>query len=119
MLLPFGLCMLLAFGYGVGLLLATMMVFFRDTQFLWGVATMLLMYLTPIFYPESIIPKRFLFLYKLNPLYHVLRLVRSLLIDGVSLEPRAYLYCAVLCLAPLVLGILVFRKKQDQFVLNL
>ena len=111
--------MLIFLGYGVGLLLATMMVFFRDTQFLWNVATMLLMYLTPVFYPESIIPTKLLFLYKLNPLYHILRLTRSILIDGTSLEPRAYLYCAILCLLPLLIGILIFRKKQDQFVLNL
>ena len=119
LLLPFGLLMLFALGYGVGLLLSTMMVFFRDTQFLWNVATMLLMYLTPIFYPESIIPTQLLFFYKLNPLYHVLRLVRSILIDGTSLEPRAYLYCAILCLLPLLIGMTIFRKKQDQFVLNL
>ena len=119
LLLPFGLIMLFLLSYGVGLLLATMMVFFRDTQFLWGIMTMLLMYLTPIFYPETIIPEQFLTVYKLNPLYHILRFMRSILIDGVSLEPKAYLYCAILCIIPFLIGVLVFRKNEDKFVLNI
>ena len=119
LLLPFVLLMLFMLSYGVGLILATMMVFFRDTQFLWGICSMLLMYLTPVFYPETIIPSQFLTVYKLNPLYHVLRFIRSILIDGVSLEPKAYLYCILLCGIPFLLGLLIFRKNQDKFVLNI
>ena len=117
LLLPFALLMLFLFSYGVGLLLATLMVFFRDTQFLWGVLSMLWMYLTPIFYPETIIPQAFLGVYKLNPLYHILRFVRTLLMSGVSPSPRAYLYCFLLCIAPLLLGLWIFRRKQDRFIL--
>jgi len=119
LLLPFVLLMLFVLSYGVGLILATMMVFFRDTQFLWSIFSMLLMYLTPVFYPESIIPAQFMTVYKLNPLYHVLRFMRSILIDGVSLEPKAYLYCIILCTLPLLVGVLIFRKNQDKFVLNI
>lgn len=119
LLLPLVLLMLFMLSYGVGLILATLMVFFRDTQFLWGIFSMLLMYLTPIFYPESIIPAQFMSVYKLNPLYHILRFMRSILIDGVSLEPKAYLYCFALCALPFLIGILVFRKNQDKFVLNI
>jgi len=115
----FVLLMLFLLSYGVGLILATLMVFFRDTQFLWGIVSMLLMYLTPIFYSESIIPSWFLPIYKLNPLYHVLRFIRSILIDGVSLEPKAYLWCIVLCAVPLLLGILIFRKNQNKFIFNI
>lgn len=118
LLLPFVLLMLFLVSYGVGLILATMMVFFRDTQFLWGIFSMLLMYLTPIFYPETIIPANLMTVYKLNPLYHILRFIRSLLIDGVSLEPKAYLYCIILCSVPFLVGVLIFRKNQDKFVLN-
>lgn len=118
-LLPFVFVMLFMLSYGVGLILATMMVFFRDTQFLWGIVSMLLMYLTPIFYSETIIPSWFLPIYKLNPLYHVLRFIRSILIDGVPLEPKAYLWCILLCTVPLLLGLLVFRKNQNKFIFNI
>jgi len=119
LLLPFGLICLIAFCIGVGLILSTMMVFFRDTQFLWGVVSMLWMYATPIFYPESIIPARYMTLYKCNPLYHVIRFVRSILIDGVSPEPKAYALCLIACFVPLLFGAVIFKKNQDKFILNL
>jgi ABC-2 type transport system permease protein len=58
-------------------------------------------------------------IYKLNPLYHILRFIRSILIDGVSLEPKAYLLCFVLCAIPFLLGILIFRRKQNKFIFNI
>ncbi len=119
LLLPFGLICLIAFCTGMGLVLSTMMVFFRDTQFLWGVVSMLWMYATPIFYPESIIPAQYMTLYKCNPMYHIIRFVRCVLINGVSPEPKAYALCLIACFVPLVLGAVIFKKNQDKFILNL
>ena len=119
LLLPFPLIMLFLLSYGVGLILATMMVFFRDTQFLWNIFSMLLMYLTPIFYPDTIIPQYFMPIYRLNPLYHVIEFIRKILMYKEAPEPAAYLWCAALCLIPFLIGVLVFRKNEDKFVLNL
>lgn len=119
LLLPFGLACLFMLSLGLGMLLATLMVFFRDTQFLWGVASMLWMYLTPIMYPESIIPAQYVTLYKCNPLYHIIRFMRIVLMDGVSPEPKAYALCLLASVAPLAVGVLAFWKKQDSFVMNL
>lgn len=119
LLLPFPLIMLFLLSYGIGLILATMMVFFRDTQFLWNIFSMLLMYLTPIFYPDTIIPKYFMPIYRLNPLYHVISFIREILMNKVAPEPSAYLWCAVLCFVPFLIGVWVFRKNEDKFVLNL
>lgn len=119
LLLPIGLICLMAFCIGMSFILSTMMVFFRDTQFLWGVVSMLWMYMTPIFYPESIIPAQYMTLYKCNPLYHIIRFVRIVLMNGVSPEPKAYALCLLASFAPLVIGAVIFRKNQDKFILNL
>lgn len=119
LLLPFALIMLFLFSYGVGLILATMMVFFRDTQFLWNIFSMLLMYLTPIFYPETIIPTQFLWLYRLNPMYQIITFVRTILIEGISPGPAAYLGCILVAVIPLLIGLLIFKKNEDKFVLNI
>lgn len=118
-LLPVGLVCLFGFCLGVGMVLSTMMVFFRDTQFLWGVVSLLWMYATPIFYPESIIPEKFMLIYKCNPLYHIIRFIRIVLLQGVSPEPKAYALCLIASFVPLLVGVLVFKKNQDKFVLNL
>lgn len=119
LLLPVGLICLVGFCLGIGFILSTMMVFFRDTQFLWGVVSMLWLYATPIFYPESIIPEKFMLIYKCNPLYHIIRFIRIVLIQGVSPEPKAYVLCLIASFVPLMVGALVFKKNQDKFVLNL
>lgn len=119
LLLLFDMLCLLGFVTGMSLLLTTAMTFFQDTQFLWGVVSMMWMYLTPLFYPESIIPAQFLTVYHMNPMYQYITFARICIIDGVSPEPMAYLWCILSSVAVLGLGILTFKRHQDKFVLYL
>lgn len=119
LLLVFDILCLLGFVLGMGLLLTTAMTFFQDTQFLWSVISMMWMYLTPVFYPENIIPTKYLAIYHLNPMYQYITFARTCILDGVSPEPMAYLWCIVSSLIVLLLGIVTFKKYQDRFVLYL
>lgn len=119
LLLVFDILCLLGFITGMGLLLTTAMTFFQDTQFLWGVVSMMWMYLTPVFYPENIIPANLLTFYHMNPMYQYITFARICIIDGVSPAPAAYLWCLISSLAVFVLGVVVFKKNQDKFVLYL
>lgn len=117
LLVPFVICCAFVFSLGMGLLLSALMVFFRDMQFLWGVINMMWMYATPIFYPETIIPDRLMMIFKMNPMYHIIRAFRTILINGVSPEPKALLYCIIVSVIPLAIGVAVFKKSQDRFIL--
>lgn len=119
LLLIFDMLCLLGFVTGMSLLLTTSMTFFQDTQFLWGVISMMWMYMTPLFYPESIIPAQFLTAYHMNPMYQYITFARICIIDGVSPEPMAYLWCIVSSVVVLSLGVLTFKRHQDKFVLYL
>jgi len=119
LLLAFDILCLLGFVVGMGLLLTTAMTFFQDTQFLWGVVSMMWMYLTPVFYPESIIPAKLLTLYHMNPMYQYITFARICIIDGVSPAPTAYLWCIISSVVVMALGVFVFKKNQDKFVLYL
>ena len=107
------------FSLGIGLLLAAAMVFFRDVRFLWGVLTMIWTYLTPIFYPESILPDNIAWVLNVNPLYYFITFARTCIMDGISPEPIVYFQCAMIALCSLLVGALVFQKSQDRFVLYL
>lgn len=109
----------IVFSLGLGLFLSAAMVFFRDVQFLWGVLSMIWMYATPIFYPETILPDNFKIILHVNPLYHFLKNARICILDGISPEPIVYIQCMLIALAALVVGALGFRKSQDRFVLYL
>jgi len=119
LLLPFGIICTIAFCIGMSFILSSAMVFFRDVQFLWNVISMLWMYATPIFYPESILPQHLMPLFKLNPLYHFIRFTRFIILNGASPEPKAYLLCMIAAFVPLAIGVFVFKKTQDKFVLNI
>lgn len=118
-LLVFDVLCLTLFVIGMVLLLSTMMTFFQDTQFLWSVFSMIWMYLTPIFYPESIIPGKFITLYRLNPMYQFITFARTCIIGGVSPSPYAYAWCLLPAIAFFAAGVLVFHKYQDDMVLRL
>lgn len=105
------------FTLGLGVLLSASMVFFRDTQFLWGIISMVWMYATPIFYPASILPKNVQMLLRFNPLYHFIQNIRMCIIEGISPEPFAYVQCFFISFVMLLLGAMVFKKTQNKFLL--
>lgn len=119
LLLPFSIICAIVFCIGMSFILSAAMVYFRDMQFLWGVISMLWMYATPIFYPESILPQNLMILFKMNPLYHFIRFSRTIILEGVSPEPKAYLFCIIAAIIPLAIGAFVFKKTQDKFILNM
>ena len=110
---------LVIFTLGVALLLSAAMVFFRDVQFLWSVFSMIWMYATPLFYPETILPDEFKFVLQINPLYHIIKAERTCILAGVSPDPVVYVQCLLMALAALLIGSLVFKKTQNRFVLYL
>lgn len=115
----FFLVCLILFTLGVCLLLSTAMVFFRDTQFLWGVISMVWMYATAIFFPESIVPSNFRFVLDFNPLYHYIKSMRICILNGISPEPAMYGGCFLIAVVTLVIGAMIFKKSQDKFILYL
>jgi ABC-2 type transport system permease protein len=118
-LVPFGILFLIIFSMGISLLLSTAMVFFRDTQFLWGIISMLWTYLTPIFYPENILPPQLWAILRFNPMYQYIAFMRTIIISGRSPDPVTYIWCSISSLSVLLLGLWVFKKKQDRFVFYL
>ncbi|MTK14010.1 MAG: ABC transporter permease, partial [Clostridiaceae bacterium] len=118
-LVPFALVCLMIFCFGLGMLLSASMVYFRDTQFLWGVVSMLWMYATPIFYPENILPNQFKFVLDYNPIYYFIKFVRTCILQGISPEPLLYIQCFLFSFGMLIVGAVIFKKSQDKFILNL
>ena len=108
---------LLLLTIGAGLILATVNVFFRDMEHLYGVFLMLLMYAMPIFYPPEIVPASFRFIQYYNPLYAIISCCRSVFLYGTLYNPLQLLFGMVAGVALLIVGIALFYKYQDRFIL--
>ena len=110
---------LLIMTLGVGLILATVTVFFRDIEHLYGVFVMLLMYASAIFYPADIIPPQYQIILTINPVYAIIDCLRTVLLNGTLYNPLTLLYATVFALVSLVVGMALFYKYQNKFLLHL
>ena len=114
----FFFCLFLV-SLGVGMLLSCAMVFFRDTQFLWGILVTIWMYFTPVFYSIEIITGPLRKLFELNPMYIFISSIRCcIMYENVPL-PGTFLKSAAAAVLALLVGSLVFKKGQDKFILYL
>lgn len=104
--------------FGLGMILATVDVFFRDVEYIWDVATMLIMYTSAIFYTLSRFEGWILYVFKLNPLYRLIEGFRDAF-SGHPMHPYGMLYATLFSLAVMLFGFFVFYKKQDDFILHI
>lgn len=115
----FPLLIVLIMTMGAGLWLSTLAVFFRDLEYLWGVALTLIMYACAIFYKvETVIGDNNAWLFRLNPLYSVIENFRDA-VYGNALNVPVMLYSLGVSLVLLLSGLVVFYKNQDNFILHL
>jgi ABC-type polysaccharide/polyol phosphate export permease len=116
LLLPIAILLLVAFTLGMGLILSTLTVYFPDVADIYQIALMAWMYLTPIIYPESVIPEslqRWLFTW--NPLYYLIKFFRAVLYDGIVPDAQTILLSLGAAFGTLVLGWFIFTRKSDEF----
>ncbi len=106
---------------GIGMLLATLEVFFRDIEYLYDVFCMLLFYMTPIFYDVSQMKLATWMQYVLmaNPLYSIISMFRSCVLFGEMWNWNWFYYSVGISLFFLLLGFFAFYKKQDKFILHI
>ena len=115
--LPISILLAALFNLGAGLLLSPLAAFFSDVIELVGVGLMLLMYMTPIFYPLSILPDRFRWAVRFNPLRSVLEVFRDPIYFG-KIPPAGHLAVTVsIVILALVLGLVTFRRTSDRIPL--
>lgn len=113
------LILILFMSFGVGMILATMAVFFRDLEYLWTVILMLIMYASAIFYdPSRVIKTGNGWILEYNPLYALIINFRNA-IFGAPLDYRALNYSVIFTVVSLVIGMILFYKQQDKFILNI
>ena len=111
------LLILLLMTFGVGMILATVTVFFRDMEYLWSVGLMLVMYTCAIFYyPTKLLKSGWAWILKYNPLYCTIDIFRCA-VFGKPMNIEYFLYALGFSVAAIIIGLVCFKKKQDDFIL--
>ena len=111
------LCLMI-FTIGIGMILAALQVFMRDIQYLYGILLTIWMYATPILYPltTDVIPESMIPILQQNPLFLFIDFFRKVTLYSSIPSAMDFLRCAVTGLISLLLGLIVFKKTQDNFI---
>lgn len=104
---------------GIAWLTSSASVFLRDVPNMVMVGLGVLFYLTPVFYGLKVIPAKYADLLALNPMATVVTSYRAILLGDPLPGTFAIAYTAVLSLALIGLGFLLFARLQNRFVDNL
>ena len=116
LLLVYPICTMILFNIGVGLILSALFVFFRDVQYLWSVATQLLMYMSAIFYTVEQYGPAIQGLFLLNPVYLHILYFRDVVLH--AMVPPLWLHLLILAdvLAVLAAGCVIYKKNNTKFL---
>ena len=119
LLAPLIVGVLLLFIVGAGLLCAALNVIFRDTHYIIESLLTVLFWLSPVFYPLTIVHEKFprwLFgLYILNPLAGCIEGLRRVVLQDRYPDGASFAVATVVSLATLVLGAVLFTRLQRRF----
>jgi lipopolysaccharide transport system permease protein len=113
--LPLLLIPQLLLTLGAAWLIASLGVFLRDIA--QGITLLLMawMYLTPIIYPESIVPERFRWFVNLNPFTTLVRSYRRIFLDGFAPDWPGLAYFTAVALVVFVFGYWWFARTRKNF----
>lgn len=115
-LLIYPVACLVIFNLGVGLILSALYVFFRDIQYLYSIFTLLLMYMSAIFYSIDAFPQIGKNLFLLNPVYVYIRYFRKIVLEGTIPTPQFHLIALGYALLVFGIGAWIYKKKNHSFL---
>lgn len=107
----------LIFSIGLGLILSAADVFFRDIGHLYSVWITAWMYLTPVIYPMETVNDAMKNVMKFNPMYYFVDYFRQVTMYNNIPSLNYNLICVGFSFGFLLLGLLIFKLKQDKFIL--
>jgi ABC-type polysaccharide/polyol phosphate export permease len=118
-LLPVGIVLLAMFGLGVGLVLAVMNTFYRDTTHVVGVVLQAWYFATPILYDVRAMTPKFQALCWYNPAFPFIRIFQVIIRDGQWPDLTLFLSAAGIATVSLGIGYVTFKLNEDKLVFRL
>jgi lipopolysaccharide transport system permease protein len=113
--LPVVILLEIVFACGMALLFSAINVYVRDTKYLVESANTVLFWLVPVFYSFTVIPARYIEVYRFNPIAAVVMAFRNILLENKEPAGSLMLRLALVSTLTLLLGLSVFRRLRRRF----
>ena len=115
---PLNILYLACFSLGVGLIVASLALYFHDIVEIYQVVLTGWFYATPIIYPYDIVPDSTKYWLALNPMTHIVQLMRNSFYYNKTPTVEELLLVAGISSCTLVVGWLLFSRQTEEFVLR-
>lgn len=118
-LFPFMVVLMGILGLGLGMVISSLVTKYRDFTYLVGFGVQLLMYLSAVVYPMSLINQKmpeYAWIVAYNPLAYIVESTRFVLLGVGTISVFGLVYTAVLAVFILFFGLLVFNKTEKSFI---
>lgn len=119
LLFPFLVVLMAGVGFGIGIVISSVTIKYRDLNILFSFAIGLMMYITPIIYPLSAIPAKyhaFKWIIQLNPLSSIVEAFKYGMLGSGDLSWGGLLYSCVFTIVIVLIGIVTFNKVERRFI---
>ncbi len=100
---------------GLGLLLSAINARYRDVRYILPFFIQLLLFLTPVIYPVSLVPAPYQWILYLNPMTGVVNVARSLFFGTSSIDWPLFGISVAASIVMFIIGLIYFRKTERFF----
>lgn len=113
---PLLIVLMAAFALGLGMIFSSLTTKYKDLSFLLTFGIQLYMYATPVVYPISAMPQKYLFIVNANPLTGIFECFRYGYLGSGHFEPTSLIYSSIVITILLFFGIIIFNKVEKSFM---
>ncbi|KJR40754.1 ABC-2 type transporter [Candidatus Magnetoovum chiemensis] len=113
--LPIFFSLLVVFVTGLSWIVSALNVYVKDIEHIVSVVINFWFFYTPIIYDPSMLPERFLFFLKLNPMFHLVQGYRFSILGVSAPSLSALVLLTIETLITLVIGGLIFKRLKSDF----
>ena len=114
-MLPLIIIMQYILQLGFAFIFSAITVYIRDVEYIINIFMMLMFYLCPIVYSADMIPSKYLPIFKLNPMFHIIGYYREILYYQQMPDIKNILILFICCVLILIIGYNIFKKLEKRF----
>jgi len=106
-------------GLGLGMIISSLVTKYRDLTFLVSFGVQLLMYMSAVVYPLSLIKEKlaeYAWVVEYNPMTHVIEMARYMLLNEGTIVLSKIIFTSLFTVLILLFGIVIFNKTEKTFI---
>jgi len=115
LILPLLFLMTIISTLGIGLLFSSFNVKYRDVRYILPFFVQLLIFITPVIYPTSMVSERFRWILGLNPMAGIVEAARAGLLGNKEIDWMLLLISFVCMIVYCIIGYIFFKKVERYF----